>query len=56
MNKKQTIKCDVHTCEHCNCDCNMCNLKEIEIQNQKNEATDKDETICSNYKLNKTKK
>ena len=51
MKKKQTIKCDVHTCEHCNCDCNMCNLEEIEVKNQ-----NKDETICSNYKLDKTKK
>ena len=56
MKKKQTIKCDVHTCEYCNCDCDMCNLEEIKVKNQKNEAQNKDETICSNYKLDKTKK
>lgn len=56
MKKKQTIKCDVHTCEYCNCDCDMCDLEEIKVKNQKNEAQNKDETICSNYKLDKTKK
>ena len=56
MKKKQTIKCDVHSCEHCNCDSDMCNLEEIEVKNQDEEATEKDETICSSYKWDERKK
>ena len=50
---KQNIKCDVHTCKYCNCDCDVCELREIEIKNQCGcgPATDKNQTICSSYKI-----
>ena len=31
MDKKQHIKCDVHSCKHCDCSCDCCKLREIEI-------------------------
>lgn len=55
MKKKQMIKCDVHTCKHCDCKSDVCNLEEIKVENQLNDATNKDETICSSYKQNENK-
>lgn len=49
MDKKQKINCNVHSCEHCDCECNSCNLREIEISKQCGCPTCKEETICSNY-------
>lgn len=31
---KQLIKCDVHSCEHCDCGCDECNLKKIKVCNK----------------------
>lgn len=53
--KDQHIKCEVHSCRYCNCDDNVCKLKEIEIkkQNDCTCATEKDDTICASYKIKK---
>ena len=52
---KQNIKCEVHSCRYCNCDENTRDLREVEIRNQSGLATEKKETICSSYKLDKDK-
>ena len=49
--EKQNIKCDVHSCKHCNCDEDYCGLREVEIKNQSGVAKDEKETICSSYEL-----
>jgi hypothetical protein len=49
MENKQCIKCDVHSCKHCDCDCNCCTLKEIKVCNC-NSANDKEATMCDSYK------
>ncbi len=49
--EKQNIKCDVHSCKHCNCDEDHCSLREVEIKNQSGVAKDEKETICSSYEL-----
>ena len=49
--EKQNIKCDVHSCKHCNCDEDHCGLREVEIKNQSGVAKDEKETICSSYEL-----
>jgi len=53
--KKQSIKCDVHSCRYCNCEENHCDLREIEIKNQCGLAGDKKDTICASYKLDNSK-
>lgn len=53
--ENQNIKCDVHSCKHCNCDENHCDLREIEVKNQSGFATDEKETLCSSYKLDEEK-
>lgn len=52
---KQNINCDVHSCKHCNCEENHCDLREVEIKNQSGMATDEKETICSSYELDEKK-
>ena len=52
---KQNIKCDVHTCKYCDCDHDHCNLREVEIKNQSGLTSQKEETICASYKLDKEK-
>ena len=44
--EKQNIKCDVHSCKHCNCDEDHCGLREVEIKNQSGVA--KDDKISNN--------
>lgn len=51
----QKINCSVHSCEHCDCDKDCCNLREIEIAKQCGCVEEKEQTICSNYKLNTEK-
>ncbi|MGM9878472.1 MAG: DUF1540 domain-containing protein [Bacilli bacterium] len=52
---KQNINCDVHSCKHCNCDENHCDLREVEIKNQSGMAMNEKETICSSYELDEEK-
>ena len=50
--ENQTIKCDVHSCVHCNCDENVCKLREIEVQKQcgcDSPCTCR-ETVCGSFK------
>ena len=49
MENKQCIKCDVHSCKHCDCDYNWWTLKEIKVCNC-NSANDKEATMCDSYK------
>ncbi len=49
MKKEQEINCSVHDCEHCNCEKNKCQLKEIKICNCGSEEC-KENTICDSYK------
>lgn len=48
----QSIKCSVYDCEHCNCDFNMCRLKEIKVSNCANNK-DKESTMCDSFKKRK---
>lgn len=55
MKKKKensSIKCDVKSCEHNNCNMNCCMLDEIKVSCCCNseDVNNKDETICSSYK------
>lgn len=52
---KQNINCDVHSCKYCDCENDHCDLREIEIKNQSGVASDEKDTICSSYKLDKSK-
>ena len=49
MNKRQTIKCDVHDCKFCDCECDECSLKSIKVSNC-NGVGEKETTMCSSYK------
>lgn len=55
MEKKQNIKCDVHSCSHCNCKKDECSLREIEITKQSGVAHEKEDTICNSYEENEEK-
>ena len=45
----QKIGCSVHDCKHCNCECNECQLKDIEVCNCDGDG-DKKNTMCASYK------
>lgn len=49
---KQTIRCNVSSCKYNDCDCNMCNLNEIDVSCScnKNKCSSKKETICNSFK------
>lgn len=47
-NNKQTIKCDVYDCKHCNCDNEECELNEIKVCNCNNKEN-KESTMCNSY-------
>ena len=47
--EKQTIKCTVHDCKHCNCDKEECKLDEIKVCHC-NPDKEKKATMCDNYK------
>lgn len=49
---EQKIKCNVHDCEHCNCDYDECNLKAIKICNCHG-CGEKENTMCDSYKEKK---
>ncbi len=51
--KNQTIKCDVESCKHCDCDHLECTLNEIKVANQKKEASCEEDTICSSFDCRK---
>lgn len=55
MEKKQNIKCDVHSCSHCDCKKDECSLREIEITKQSGVAHEKEDTICNSYEENEEK-
>lgn len=52
MENNQTIKCDVYSCKHCNCDECICMLNEIKVSNKSNDMK-KEATMCANYKKEK---
>ena len=52
MNQK--IKCEVHDCKYCNCDSNLCKLKEIDVCNCTSGKSPKELTMCNSYKARKS--
>lgn len=46
--EKQTIKCDVYDCKHCNCDEECCSLEEIKVCNC-DDCKEKESTMCDSY-------
>ncbi len=50
--KNSSIKCDVTSCIHNNCDVNYCKLNEIKVSCNccGDDVNNKDETICNSYK------
>lgn len=51
--KEQKIACSVYDCKHCECEKDMCNLKEIKVANCKGSG-EKETTMCDSYKQKKT--
>lgn len=51
MEKDKNIRCNVHSCKHCNCNEDLCKLREIEIKKQSgcSNPCDAKETICSSF-------
>jgi len=49
---KQTIKCDVYDCRHCDINDNCCNLKEIKVSNCSSNKG-KEATMCASYDVRK---
>ena len=54
MKLNQKIKCEVHDCKYCDCECNLCKLKEIDVCNCINGKTPKELTMCNSYKARKS--
>lgn len=53
-NENNTIKCNVHECEHCNCECDLCNLEKINVCTCNCKNCDcKEETMCASFKKKK---
>lgn len=50
----QKINCKVHDCKYCNCDKDVCELKEITVTNCTHGQTPKELTICDSYKARKS--
>lgn len=59
MKKNQKINCNVESCEFNDCQCHECTLKSIEVSCdcgcQKEDVTEKSETICSSFKKSNKK-
>lgn len=51
-NDEQTINCRVHDCEHCDCKCDKCELKKIDVCNCDG-CGEKKTTMCASYKAKK---
>ena len=49
MKKDQKINCNVHDCEHCNCEENCCELDKIKVCNCDGCGC-KETTMCDSYK------
>lgn len=49
LSEQQTIKCDVHSCTHCDCSCDCCKLEAIKVCNC-DDAKEKEATMCDSYK------
>ena len=52
MDNNQKIKCTVESCTFNNCDNNLCNLKQIEVQACQgcSSGTPEDESMCGSYR------
>lgn len=46
---KQVIKCSVHDCKHCDCECDNCKLEGICVCNCGDTANTQEGTMCSSY-------
>ena len=49
---RQTIKCDVYDCRHCDLETECCSLKEIKVSNCSNNK-EKEATMCASYDVRK---
>lgn len=52
--KDQKIKCKVHDCKHCDCECDVCKLTEIDVCNCECGNCPKELTMCDSYKERKS--
>ncbi|MBO5095324.1 MAG: DUF1540 domain-containing protein [Bacilli bacterium] len=50
----QKIKCVVHDCKYCDCDKDLCSLKEIKVCNCTSGEIPKELTMCDSYKVSKS--
>ena len=52
MDNNQKIKCTVESCTFNNCDNNLCNLKQIEVQACQgcSNGNPEDESMCGSYR------
>lgn len=50
--EKQTIKCDVYDCKHCDLGMECCSLKQIKVSNCSNNK-EKEATMCASYDVRK---
>ena len=46
--KNEKIICSVHDCKNCDCECNECKLKKIEVCHCDDCGT-KESTMCDSY-------
>lgn len=46
---KQVIKCSVHDCKHCDCECDSCRLEGICVCNCGDNDNTQEGTMCSSY-------
>lgn len=49
---RQTIKCDVYDCKHCDIEGMCCSLREIKVSNSSNDK-EKEATMCASYDVRK---
>ena len=49
---KQTIKCDVYDCKHCDLEVECCSLKQIKVSNCSSDK-EKEATMCASYDVRK---
>ena len=49
---KQTIRCDVYDCKHCDLEVEFCDLKEIKVSNCSSNK-EKEATMCASYDARK---
>lgn len=49
---RQTIKCDVFDCKHCDVENRFCSLREIKVSNSSSNK-EKEATMCASFNVRK---